>query len=294
MVSKMNKIINGDCVDIMKSMPDGSIDFVITSPPYDNTRTYKDNWTLDLHKVGQELFRVMKNGAMAIVIIQDQTKDFAKSLTTFKMTIDWCDKIGFKLFECCIWQKIGRPGAWWDRRFRVDHEYLLMFLKGDRPQYFNKSHMTKEAIEYRKVHGTTRKNDGSLIRNNSGKAYATKTQGTIFIYNNSSQETPKASPLGSIKLQHPATMPGKLCEDMIQCFTKPDMVVLDPFVGSGTACAAAKKLGRQYIGCDISKEYCDIAEKILSMVQNENNERTDSTVNCECNGEPRSEQTGSC
>jgi len=75
------------------------------------------------------------------MVIQDQTKNFGKSLTSFKTIVDWCDSFGFKLFETVIYRKYGAEGAWWNKRFRVDHEYVPIFLKGERPQYFNKEHL---------------------------------------------------------------------------------------------------------------------------------------------------------
>jgi hypothetical protein len=64
------------------------------------------------------------------MVIQDSTKDFAKSLTSFRTIVDWCDNIGFRLFECNIYNRQGTEGAWWKQRFRVDHEYMPIFLKG--------------------------------------------------------------------------------------------------------------------------------------------------------------------
>ena len=94
----LNKIFCMDCVEGMKELPDKSIDLIVTSPPYDNIRTY-NGFHFDLHATGEEVYRILKDGGIAVMVIQDQTRDFGKSLTSFKTTIDWCDNIGFKLFE---------------------------------------------------------------------------------------------------------------------------------------------------------------------------------------------------
>src|ERR1035437_7728984 len=132
-----NKIITGDNVKVMSSFDDASVHFGCMSPPYDSLRNY-NGFSIDLHGVGQQMYRILKNGGICAVVIQDETKNFGKSLTSFKLVVDWCDSIGFKLFETIIYKKQGVEGAWWKKRFRVDHEYIFLFLKGDRPLYFNK------------------------------------------------------------------------------------------------------------------------------------------------------------
>lgn len=126
-----------DCVEGMKKLPDNSIDLVVTSPPYDGIRKY-NGFDFDLHASGVEIYRILKDGGIVVMVIQDQTRNFGKTLTSFKTIIDWSENIGFKLFECLIYKKYGAEGAWWNKRFRVDHEYMPVFLKGEKPRYFNK------------------------------------------------------------------------------------------------------------------------------------------------------------
>lgn len=94
----LNKIICGDAAAVLKKIPPQTIDIVITSPPYDKIRTYNGHNKFNLHETGREIFRVLKDGGMAVMVIQDQTKNFGKTLTSFRTTLDWCDNIGFKLF----------------------------------------------------------------------------------------------------------------------------------------------------------------------------------------------------
>ena len=146
----------------MRMLADESIDLVVTSPPYDGIRVY-NGFSFDLHKTGEQVYRVLKDGCIAAVVMQDQTRDFGKTLTTFRTAIDWCDNIGFKLFECLIYRKHGSEGAWWKQRFRVDHEYILLFLKGHKPAYFN-----KEPLKVPSKHGG-KVMTGSGSRHTSGK-----------------------------------------------------------------------------------------------------------------------------
>jgi len=256
----INKIICGDCVERMKQLPDNCIDLVVTSPPYDQLRVY-NGFKFDLHATGEQVYRVLKEGGIAAMVIQDQTKNFGKTLTSFRTTIDWCDSIGFKLFECVIYRKHGTEGAWWTKRFRVDHEYMPIFLKGARPQYFN-----KEPLKVPSKHGG-KVLSGSGNRKTNGETTGTvrrpinsmKCRGTIWNYL-------MAGDKDKLKQQHPAHFPDKIPFDFIQCFCPPDGIVLDPFVGSGSTTVTAKKLGRNYLGLDISEEYCEIARKRLAQV----------------------------
>ena len=134
----MKKIIHGNCIEKLKIFQENTFDLTVFSPPYDDLRDYK-GYKMSLNELGAELFRVTKEGGVVVMVIQDQTKEGAKTLTSFRTIVDWCDNIGFKLFECNIYKKQGKDGVWWRKRFRVDHEYMPVFLKGDKPKVFDKT-----------------------------------------------------------------------------------------------------------------------------------------------------------
>ena len=254
---QVNKIICEDNITYLKTLPDECIDFVITSPPYDALRDY-NGYKLDLHGLGVELLRVLKDGGICVMVIQDSTRDFAKSLTSFRTIVDWCDNIGFRLFECNIYNRQGTEGACWKKRFRVDHEYMPIFLKGKRPQYFD-----KENIKIPSKHGG-KVMTGANIRTKNGqtgsrkvKINPTKCPGTVMSFGNTCGGESK------LKSKHPAVFPNMLAYDMIECFCPKDGIVIDPFNGSGTTTSAAKCLGRNYIGIDVSEEYNQIARERL-------------------------------
>ena len=254
---QVNKIICEDNITYLKTLPYECIDFVITSPHYDALRDF-NGYKLDLHGLGVELLRVLKDGGICVMVIQDSTRDFAKSLTSFRTIVDWCDNIGFRLFECNIYNRQGTEGAWWKKRFRVDHEYMPIFLKGKRPQYFD-----KENIKIPSKHGG-KVMTGANIRTKNGqtgsrkvKINPTKCPGTVMSFGNTCGGESK------LKSKHPAVFPNMLAYDMIECFCPKDGIVIDPFNGSGTTTLAAKCLGRNYIGIDVSEEYNQIARERL-------------------------------
>ncbi len=252
------RILRGDCLHLCDSLPEGAADLILFSPPYDSIRSYGGGWKTDLPRLGEELFRLAKNGGVCAVVIGDGTKNHAKTLTTFSLATDWCARAGWRLFECCIYHRDGNPGAWWSRRFRVDHEYVLFFVKGEKPARFDKSPLMVPSKHAGKIYsGTDRLTGGGLKKITPKAVNPKKCRGTVWRYAASNTEGNR------LKLRHPATFPDKLAEDVILCFTAPGETVLDPMCGSGTTCVMAAKNGRQYAGMEISPEYCAIAEKRL-------------------------------
>lgn len=257
---ELNKVYCIDCVEAMKKIPDNSVDFVITSPPYDALRNY-NGFSFDLHATGEQIFRILKEDACAVLVIQDQTKDFAKSLTSFKTIIDWCDNVGFKLFECTIYRKNGTEGAWWKHRFRVDHEYMPIFFKGKRPSYFNKEPLKIPSKHAGKVMSgfANRKTNGETGTSVRKAINPMKCRGTIWNYL-------MAGDKDNLKRKHPAPFPDQIPLDFINCFCPEDGIVLDPFMGSGSTGVAAKKLNRKFIGFDVSSEYCKNANERIEKI----------------------------
>jgi DNA modification methylase len=250
-----------DCIEGMSRLPDHSVDMVVTSPPYDSIREYH-GFSVDLHRTGEELFRVLRPGGIAAMVIQDQTRNFGKTLTSFRTIVDWCDGIGFKLFECVIYRKNGTEGAWWSGRFRVDHEYIPLFLKGDRPAYFN-----KEPLKVKSLHGGktmtgsgNRRTDGETTNTVRREINPMKCRGTVWDYLMAGDKNP-------LKRKHPAPFPDQIPIDLISCFCPPGGLVLDPFLGSGSTAVAAIRTGRKYLGFDISPEYCRIAEARIGQTE---------------------------
>jgi len=246
-----------DCVEGMKKIPSKSVDLIVTSPPYDEVRKY-NGFSYNLHQTGEQIFRILKDGGIAAMVIQDQTKKFGKSLTSFRTIVDWCDNIGFKLFETVIYKKHGAEGAWWTKRFRVDHEYIPVFLKGERPQYFNKEHLKIPSKHGGKTMTgcATRLTNGDTLLSKKVLINPKKCRGTIWDYTTCGDGT-------RLKHEHPATFPDKIPYDFIKCFCPEGGIVVDPFVGSGTTALAALELKRNFIGFDISREYCELAKKRL-------------------------------
>ena len=250
----LNKVVVSDNIEYIKTLPENSVDFVVTSPPYDNLRTYSDDgYTLNIHGLAVELFRVMKPGGMVAWVVQDACVKGCRTGSSFRTALDFQD-IGFGIWETLIYQ---RRGVWNHKtRFRIDHEYIFLFVKGNKPAYFNKEHMKVPCKHPGAVYtGTTNiQVDGSRTKAGIIRNGDTKCNGTVFNYNFGGDGS-------KLKSKHPAVFPNLLALDFIECFCPPDGVVLDPYNGSGTTCVAAKSSGRNYIGIDISEDYVAIARE---------------------------------
>ncbi len=246
-------------------------------------RDYKNknrqfNTRQHLCTLGLDIYRVLKDGGVCALVIQDATIKGHKTLSTFGTIMDWCQdyNIRFNLFETLIYYRSGTPGCFWNKRFRVEHEYVPIFLKGKRPAYFNKEHMLIPSKSAGKHMGASRrKTDGTMDPYNTNYAVKpTRCCGTVLKYANSSQESTLIYGLGTdigrqlkkTKLIHPASFPYKICSDLIKCFCPKGGVVIDLWLGGGETAIAAQLSGRNWVGVDIEQSYVDLARKRLSLL----------------------------
>jgi len=253
-----NALLTGDCLPLLAQLPPGCVDLTVTSPPYDDLRRYDTPTALDLPALGKALFRVTKDGGVCAVVIQDASREFAKSLTSFRLALSWCDQAGWRLFETCLYHRHGVPGPWWQTRLRVDHEYIFLFFRGKRPKTFRKDRLlipTKHAGQrvFRRAFARQR----VILSSPPPLVQPWQCRGTVWPYGASSSERNR------VKLTHPATMPDKLAADLIQGFSEAGELVLDPLMGSGTSVVMAARLGRRYLGMDVSAKYVGIAQQRL-------------------------------
>ncbi len=251
----MNKIICGDALHKLKELEDESVDLTVTSPPYDNLRTY-NGYTFDFEGIAKELYRVTKQGGVVVWVVGDETKNFCESLSSFKQAI-YFNKIGFNLLDTMIYYKQNYAPAYPTlRRYANQFEYMFVFSKG-KPKTFNPIQLKK--VENRNGMSGFRQKDGSVIKK------IVKTNGNLKDTSNV-----WSMPVGFKNLGHPAVFPEKLAEDHILSWSNEGDIVLDPMCGSGTTCKMAKLNNRKYIGIEISEEYIKIAEARINNVVVEN------------------------
>jgi len=254
---KLNDIYNMDCVEGMKLLDDNSVDLTVTSPPYDNLRKY-NGYTWKFEKTANELYRITKQGGVIIWVVGDATIKGSETLTSFKQAIYFKD-IGFNVHDTMIYRKLNYTPLT-HNRYEQEFEYMFVFSKG-KPKTFNPIKVpckwagteTWGKVWYYNSGGDTYKQKDKQV------IHDTKIKGNIFEYRTGSTKTGK--------IKHPAVFPEDLAQDMIISWSNECDTVLDPFMGSGTTAKMALLNKRNYIGFEISSEYCEIAKERLNNLQ---------------------------
>lgn len=267
----LDNIIHGDCIDVIKNIPNESIDLTVTSPPYDSRRDYK-GYVFDYKLLARELYRVTKNGGVVVWVVGDETEKFCETLTSFKQAIYFVEDIGFKLLDTMIYMKKGGPPAYPTlRRYTPMFEYMFVFIKGYKPITFNPLKDRKNIWAGTTPGFSARQKDGSLKTNDPGTVRETSLRHNVWEYDVGRNKDTK----DEIAYGHPARFPESLARDHILSWSNEGDIVLDPMCGSGTTCKMALLNNRHYIGIEIAEEYIQIARDRIrksKLVEDKNDE----------------------
>ena len=243
------KLYNGDGNEVMEQMyQDGvMVDLTVTSPPYDNLRTYKElNWSTEVWKETiKNLYNITSDGGVVVWVVGDATIKGSETGSSFKQALHFIE-CGFKLHDTMIWVKDGGGAIGSNKTYTQNFEYMFIFSKGkiktfnliyDKP---NKSFgKDKSGVGRRKTTG-----EHKIEKRKPAKEFSKR--------NNYWYIPPQ-------KGEHPAVFPDKLAMDHIETWSNENDIVFDPFMGSGTTGKMAKLLNRDFIGVEKVKEYFDIS-----------------------------------
>ncbi len=249
---EVNKIYNENCLDTMARMPNGFVDLTVTSPPYDNLRTY-NGYSFDFEAVAKELYRVTKQGGVVVWVVGDATIKGSETGTSFRQAL-YFKEIGFNLHDTMIYQKSTPPLT--HNRYEQNFEYMFVFSKG-KPNVFNGIRELKEYKDNRKKKYYGRNKDNSRNVGCSGED-STRLKRNVWKFFAAGGANDK------LASEHPAIFPEQLANDHIISWSNEGDLVYDPFMGSGTTAKMAILNNRNWIGSEISKEYCEIAEKRIN------------------------------
>ena len=257
----MAMIIHGDCLVEMKNIEDKSIDMVLTSPPYDNLRTYNDSMEWGEHvwkPVIEDLYRIVKDGGVVVWVVNDATIKGSETGTSFKQAL-YAKDIGFNLHDTMIWRKpsptsIGSVNT----RYGQIFEYMFVFSKGK----ITTTNILKDRANKAsgKLTSTIRNKDGSVNKNKHTYGKERKKFGRRF-------NVWEIQPNNKRGLTHPATFPMQLAKDHIISWSNEGDIILDPFAGSGTTAIACMNTNRDYILIEKEKEYIDVINKRIAEYQ---------------------------
>jgi len=247
-ITEMNKIIIGDCIDVMATMPEGCIDLVVTSPPYDNLRSYGETlkWNAEVWTNAiKQLYRIVKDGGVVVWITADSVNNGGETGNSFRQALCF-QECGFKIYDTMIWEKdtFAFPEK---RRYRNAMEYMFVFSKG-MPKTVNLIEDRPNKYAGSQVHGTSRGRDGQTFRKSNDKKSVVKDLGIRYnIWEIAGEKNNKYG--------HPAPFPLKLAQDHILSWSNEGDTVLDCFAGSGTTGEAAINLGRKFILIEKNPDY---------------------------------------
>ena len=254
---ELDTIILGDNCEVMRQMPSESIDLVVTSPPYDDLRTYGGH-SWDFYGVAWNLKRLLKPGGVIVWVVGDRVVDGSETLSSMAQAMHF-KGIGLRLHDTMIYQKeIYLPKN--DDRYEQAFEYSFVISKG-KPKTFN-AIMERCAKAGQKIASCSQRQatGETSVLHGEGKAYKEeKPKPNVWSYRTGHNHSTK----DAIAFQHPAMFPEPLARDHILSWSNEGDIVLDPFSGSGTTAKMAKHNGRRWIGIEVNPEYVEIANKRL-------------------------------
>ncbi len=238
---EVNKIRCGDCLDILPRMAPDSVDLIVTSPPYNfgldeydthrDTRSWEDYFA-HLNRVWTECARVLKPGGRICVVVQPMFSDY---MPTHHRVSEQLRGLGLLFKAEILWEKHNwncKYTAWGSWKspsmpyLKYTWEFIEVFCKGSQKKPGISANADITADEFKK-----------------------------WVYSRW-----EIAPENRMKdFEHPSMFPEEVPDRLIKLFSYKGDLVLDPFNGAGTTTLVAHKLGRGYIGIDISERYCEIA-----------------------------------
>ena len=286
---ELNKIYNIDCLSGLKELENDSVNLTVTSPPYDNLRTYGNitDWNFEIFKpIAEELYRVTKPGGIVVWIVGDAAINGSETGSSFRQAL-YFQEIGFKIHDTMIYHKNSSafPARIDSKRYTQIFEYMFVFVKGK-----IRNDIKLIADKRNKWAGWTNwgqhtqyDSEGNLVKAQNIKPIAEFSLRTnIWKYNVSFNDK---------IVKHPAVFPEQLAEDCILSWSVEGDTVLDPFMGSGTTAKMAMINNRNFIGFEINEEYYNgILKRLDTFISADKNKTSELEVivdgestNCQVN-----------
>ncbi len=256
-------LVVGDCLDVLRRIPDNSVDLVITSPPYDGQPKYGDGerYERDWYKgffmtVTQELLRILHPHGSFVLNYRSKRHDDERGTLQYELVF-WIRDQGFLFCEDFVWGKPSPPPGRFNRFLKDGVEYCFQFAKTPQWQFFPENCLSparwdaKDRARRRKLtHNYERVNEPSGHGRKRVQAGPDLVRPSTLL-----SLEPEFGPNPTL---HPARFPVELPSFFINLLTQPGDFVLDPFGGTGTTGLAAEKLGRRWLVTEISEQYASI------------------------------------
>jgi site-specific DNA-methyltransferase (adenine-specific) len=263
----LNQVLLGDCLDVLKEVPDNTIDLIVTSPPYADQRKdvyggiHPDKYVEWFLPRADEFYRVLKPTGSFVLNIKERVVNGERHTYVFELVLAM-RKHAWLWTEEYIWHKKNSHPGKWPNRFRDNWEHLFHFTKQKTFKMCQDSVMVPVGdwaeSRLKNLSDTDKIRDNSHVRSGFGKKVSNWVGRDMVYPNNVLHMATECYNQG-----HAATFPSALPEWFIKLFTQEGDLVLDPFNGSGTTCVAAKKNNRKYLGIDTSEEFVNLANERL-------------------------------
>jgi len=268
---EINKIYNESNLETMARMPDCFVDLTVTSPPYDGLRTY-NGYSFPFEEIAKELYRVTKQGGVVVWVVSDATTNGTESGTSFRQAL-YFKEVGFDLFDTMIYAKPPRGAVGNNKTYWQTFEYMFILSKG-KPKTINLINDRKNKESRKGDNGTKRLENGDLLKVKRGgySEYGRRTN--IWEYGIGKGQSTK----DNIAFEHPAIFPENLANDHIISWSNVNDLIYDPFMGSGTTAKMSILNNRNWIGSEISNEYCNIIEERIKKAWEEKRKEKDLQV----------------
>ena len=257
-------LFNDDNIKIMDMLIEKGVkvDLTVTSPPYDDLRSYNGTleWNFEIFKeVAKRLYDITKDGGVVVWIVNDKTKNGTETGNSFKQAL-YFKEIGFNLWDTMIYQKIGglKPNPVIPR-YAPDFEYMFVLSKG-KPKSFNEIRIPcstageklGKSKKQRQINGTLKP-----ITLTHNEVQQTKRKGNIWGYGIGNNKSTK----DKYAFQHPAIFPESLAQDHILSWSNAGDVILDCFMGANTTGKMTLLNNRRFIGIEKVEEYFNLSIK---------------------------------
>ncbi len=261
----IDRLLEGDCMEVMRHLPAKSIPTTVTSPPYDNLRNYgapEFNFA-KFQECAEELYRVTMDGGVVAWVVQDGIDENGISGTSHRQAAHF-QELGFRIHDEITIRNFGKRGGGVVRY--GPPEKAFVFSKG-RPRYINLIRDKKNKHAGSVGTYTRRTKDGKLEVARSG--VVTKEWGILpVVWEYSATRDRHCS-------AHPATMPEGLAEDLILSWSRPGDLIFDPFAGAGTTLKMALLNNRRYLGVEFVAAYCELARDRIRNAEDEHRRQLD-------------------
>ena len=268
-------ILQGDCFELIKDLPDNSVDLIITSPPYADIVNYGKNisikkpneycdWLLPLFN---EIHRVLKPSGSFILNINDNCSNGLRNPFIYELIYRSGRETKLKFYDTYIWHKMNGIPNGGKKRFRNNTEFIFHFVKNQKELKFYMDRVMEQTnIETKKrfERNGLFKPQGNII--NGARNYDVERDLTVKdkVRPDNVFRFPTAGAARDNTIRHPAPYHRQLPEYFINLLTDEGDLILDPFAGIGTTGLPCRDLNRQFTGFELNEKYCDFGNKRIS------------------------------